>query len=153
MKVLLIEDEEHKAEDLTRRLLKTGLAASELTRAIGVRQAVLEVMKGAYDLIIVDMALPTFSSTGDDGSGGGGQAVGGIEILRALSSTKVSTKVIIVTQYPDIIVGGERVRLHQAARVLSAKYRQEVLGAVLYSYKTPEWEAAFDALLGKLKWQ
>lgn len=153
MKVLLIEDEEHKADDLTRRLLNKGLSTPELTRAIGVRQAVLEVMRGVYDLVVVDMALPTFSSTGDDGSGGGGQAVGGIEILRALSSTNVCTNVIIVTQYPDIIVGGDRVRLHQAARVLSAKYQQEVLGAVLYSYKTPEWETAFDALLGKLEWR
>jgi ActR/RegA family two-component response regulator len=151
MRVLLIEDEEHKAEDLTRRLLAKGVAPGDLKRAIGVRQAVLQVMEGVYDLVIVDMALPTFSSTGDDGSGGGGQAVGGIEILRALSNANASTKVIIVTQYPDIIVGGNRVRLHQAARVLSAKYRQEVLGAVLYSYKTPEWETAFDALLGKLR--
>lgn len=150
MKVLLIEDEEHKANDLIRLLLARGVSPSDLTRAIGVRQAVLQATESAYDLVVVDMALPTFSSAGDSG-GGTAQAVGGIEVLRALSNSSVSTKIIIVTQYPDIIVGGNRVRLHQAARVLSTKYRQEVLGAVLYSYKTPEWEAAFDALLGKIK--
>jgi CheY-like chemotaxis protein len=152
MKVLLIEDEEHKANDLTSRLLAKGVAERDLTRAIGVRQAVLEATEKKYDLVIVDMALPTFSSSGDDSSGGGAaQAVGGIEVLRALSNARMSTKIIIVTQYPDIIVSGQRVRLHQAARLLSAKYGQEVLGAVLYSYKTPEWEVAFNTLLGKLK--
>jgi DNA-binding NarL/FixJ family response regulator len=152
MKVLLIEDEEHKANDLTARLRAKGVAARNVVRVGGVRQAVLQVIEASFDLVIVDMALPTFSdSTDDSGGGGTAQAVGGIEVLRALSAASVSTKVIIVTQYPDIIVGGNRVRLGQAARVLSKKYDQEVLGAVLYSYKTPEWEAAFDALLGKVK--
>jgi CheY-like chemotaxis protein len=151
VKVLLIEDEEHKANDLTSRLRAKGLAAENVVRVSGVRQAVLQVTAANFDLVIVDMALPTFSDSTDDSSGGTAQAVGGIEVLRALSVASVSTKVIIVTQYPDIIVGGNRVRLGQAARVLSKKYDQDVLGAVLYSYKTPEWEAAFDALLGKVK--
>jgi CheY-like chemotaxis protein len=151
MKVLLIEDEEHKAKDLTARLRAAGIAAGDTMQVGGVRQAVLKVTEAIFNLVIVDMALPTFSDSTDNISGGTAQAVGGIEVLRALSVAGVSTKIIIVTQYPDIIVGGDRVKLSQAARVLSKKYNQEVLGAVLYSYKTPEWEAAFDALLGKVK--
>jgi CheY-like chemotaxis protein len=152
MKVLLIEDEEHKANDLTARLLAKGVLHRDLMRVSGVRQAVLEVTNQNFDLIIVDMALPTFSSSREDSGGGGAaQAVGGIEILRALWLAGVTTKIIIVTQYPDVIIGGNRVRLHQAARVLSNKYKQDVLGAVLYSYKTPEWGAAFDALLGRVQ--
>ena len=148
MRVLLIEDEEHKANDLTKKLFASGVEHNDLTRVISVRQAVLEVTEGNFDLVIVDMALPTFSSAG---GGGAAQAVGGIEVLRALSMAGVRAKIIIVTQYPDILVGGNRVKLHQAARVLSGKYNQDVLGAVLYSYKTPEWAAAFDVLLGRMK--
>lgn len=151
MRVLLIEDEEHKANDLTVRLRAAGISAGDTVQVGGVRQAVLKVTDSVFDLVVVDMALPTFSDSADNISGGTAQAVGGIEVLRALSAAGISTKIIIVTQYPDIIVGGNRVKLGQAARVLSKQYKQQVLGAVLYSYKTPEWEAAFDALLGKVK--
>ena len=152
MKVLLLEDEEHKANDLTARLLANGVERRELIHVVGVRPAVLHVTQSVFDLVVVDMALPTFSSSNEDSSAGGAaQAAGGIEILRALLSSNVSTKIIIVTQYPDIIIGGKRVRLNQAARVLSDKYKQNVLGAVLYSYKTPEWETSFDVLMGKAK--
>lgn len=152
MRVLLIEDEEHKAVDLTERLLASGVEKSNLVHVSGVRQAVLEVMKNQFDLIVVDMALPTFTASNDEGSGGGtAQAVGGIEILRALENAALKPRIIIVTQYPDIIVSGKRIKLSQAGRVLSQKYGQSVLGAVLYSYKTPEWAEIFDALLRKAK--
>jgi CheY-like chemotaxis protein len=150
MKVLLVEDEEHKAKDLIGRMLTKGISPDSLIHVSGVRQAVLEVSLKKFDLVIVDMALPTFSTERRDGSAGGNdQAVGGIEVLRALKNLGLSTKIIIVTQYPDVIVGGNRVRLQQSVRVLGSKYSQDVLGAVLYSYKTPGWEAAFDALLGR----
>jgi CheY-like chemotaxis protein len=149
MKVLLIEDEEHKANDLVSRLLANGISREDLVLVSGVRQAVLNVTQEHYDLIVVDMALPTFSNGVEDSSGGAAQAVGGLEVLRALSAAGASAKIIIVTQYPEIILGGNKLKLHQAARVLSSKYKQEVLGAVLYSYKTAEWGAAFDSLLGK----
>ncbi|ABD08013.1 response regulator receiver domain protein [Rhodopseudomonas palustris HaA2] len=150
MKVLLVEDEEHKANDLTARLYKLGIAKHDLTTVSGVRHAVLHVTEGHFSLIIVDMALPTFSDISSEGSGGGdAQAVGGIEVLRALFAAGVSSTIIIVTQYPDIIVSGTRVRLTSAARVLSKKYKQNVLGAVLYSYKSPDWETAFDTLVRK----
>lgn len=152
MKVLLIEDEQHKANDLTSKILKNGVAPDGLKTVRGVRQAVLEVSSSHYDLIVLDMALPTFADGGIDGSGGGtAQALGGIEILRALSLMGGATKVIIVTQYPEIILGGSRVKLNQAGKLISKKYGQDVLGAVLYSYNTPEWENAFDALMRKAK--
>jgi CheY-like chemotaxis protein len=152
MKVLLIEDEEHKAKDITGRMLAKGISKDSLIHLSGVRQAVLEVSSNEYDLVIVDIALPTFSIEKRDGSAGGAdQAVGGIEILRALKNLGIKTRIIIVTQYPDVIIDGNRVRLQQAVRMLATKYSQDVLGAVLYSYKTPGWEVSFDALLGKVR--
>lgn len=71
MKVLLIEDEQHKAKDLTTKILQSGVSSEDLKTVSGVRQAVLEVTSSRYDLVVLDMALPTFADGGYDGSGGG----------------------------------------------------------------------------------
>ncbi|WEK51824.1 MAG: hypothetical protein P0Y66_07565 [Candidatus Kaistia colombiensis] len=151
MRVLLVEDEEHKSVDLTNRL-KTHLNAQNLCVAKSVREAVLAVLTKSFDLVVLDMALPTFSGAArEEGGGGVSQAIGGIEVLRALQSTGKSTRIIVVTQYPEISVSGERVKLSQIGKVVSSRYGQQVLGAVLYSFKTPEWETAFDRLLENAK--
>jgi CheY-like chemotaxis protein len=152
MKVLLVEDEQHKANDLKRRILMGGASERSLSIVGGVRDGVLRVLADKFDLIVLDMALPTFAAGGDDtGAGGVAQAVGGVEILRALAMSGKSTNIIIVTQYPEIIIGGERVRLSNASAAILKKYQQRVLGCVLYSYNTPEWEIVFDRLMARAK--
>jgi CheY-like chemotaxis protein len=148
MRVLLVEDEEHKIIDLTERILQAGVASPNLVSVSGVRDAVLQATGGSFDLVVLDMALPTFSQ----GTGGGvAQSVGGVEVLRALNAEGLSLKIIIVTQYPGVIIGGKNVALRQVGKVASAKYGQQVLGAVLYKFKMPEWQEAFDALMERAK--
>lgn len=151
MKILLVEDEEHKTTDLVNRL-KIIYPDHFLYLARSVREAVLEVLKREFDLVVLDMALPTFSDASrDEGGGGVSQAIGGVEVLRTLQSAGRNCNVIVVTQYPEIIISGERVKLQQIGKVVSKRYGQNVLGAVLYSFKTPAWEENFDRLLGAIK--
>lgn len=148
MNILLVEDEEHKTTDLINRLRKAGFGEGQITVTRSVREAVLAVLDTDYDLLVLDMALPTFSKIRpDEGGGGVAQAVGGVEVLRALSSCGKSTKVIVVTQYPEVIVNGEKLKLQNVGKAISTRYNQRALGAVLYSYNSPKWEASFDNLL------
>lgn len=103
-----------------------------------------------FDLIILDMALPTFSTEGSAAERGYDQALGGVEVLRALKARGMTSKVIIITQYPDITVGGKRLKLGEAANVLSCRYSQDVIGAVLYRYKSPSNSTKLTALLKKI---
>jgi len=152
MKVLLVEDEEHKRTELAEFLAGEGIGKNDITVAAGVREAVLSVITTEYDLIVLDMALPTFSKTDKEESDGGfAQAVGGVEVLRALSSVEKMSSIIIVTQYPDIILNGEKIRLEKAPKIISKKYKQNVLGAVLYSFKSPTWQKIFSNYLRSLK--
>ncbi len=148
MKVILIEDEKHKSDDLKNRICKAGVSEANLQVCTGVKQAVLAVANFDVGLIILDMALPTFSGPArDDGGGGVAQAGGGIEVLRALKSMGKSVKIIIVTQYPDILIDGRRIKLGNVNKVLTNKYGQSVLGAILYSYDTAGWAQRFETLI------
>ncbi|WP_186442296.1 response regulator [Methylorubrum populi] len=151
MRVLVIEDEQHKVSDLTEQLAKLGAAADDVVIVGGVREAVLVASESNFNLIVLDMALPTFAGRGADGSGGGtAQAIGGLEVLRMLKTLGKRVSIIIVTQYPEIIVDGRKVKLNQAGRVLSSKYEQNVLGAVLYSYSTAGWAQQFGTLVRRV---
>jgi CheY-like chemotaxis protein len=134
MRILLVEDEEHKRDEMKQCVQEVHGFPPELVD--GVSTAVLRVMETDYDLIILDMALPTFGDSADDKNKGHDQAQGGIEILRALKLAKKSTKVIIVTQYPDFYIGGNKVKLKDSPKVILDKYNQNVIGAILYHYKS-----------------
>lgn len=134
--VLLIEDEIHKREELTTYLFEFVGSKMILNTVDSVREAVMAVSKDSFDLIVLDMALPTFTTSDGVIDGGLDQALGGVEVLRTLRSLRKSANIIIVTQYPDISVGGKRIKLKAAQSVLAAKYQQNIRGAVLYKYKS-----------------
>lgn len=136
--VLLVEDERHKQEELSGYLQDYIQPKLSLDVVQSVREAVLAVGENDYDLIVLDMALPTFTTGKETSDGGRDQALGGVEVLRTLNSIKKCALVVIVTQYPDISLEGKRVKLRFAQNALAKKYNQKIAGALLYKYKSSQ---------------
>jgi CheY-like chemotaxis protein len=136
MRVLLIEDEYHKQNELTGYLREYLALGEELSVVESVRSAIVEIGQNDYNLLVLDMALPTFSSDSANPDGGRDQALGGVEVLRALKHLGKNATIVIVTQYPDILVDGRREKLSSARKLLSRKYDQNIAGALLYKYKS-----------------
>lgn len=134
MRVLLVEDEIHKRDEMIQCVRDVYNFPPDVVD--GVSSAVLKVMEADYDLIILDMALSTFGESADDNKKGHDQAQGGIEVLRALKLAGKTTKVIIVTQYPDFYIGGTKIKLKDSTKIIKARYGQNVIGAALYQYKS-----------------
>lgn len=149
-RILLVEDELHKQEELAACFDDFFSGSAELTHVDSVRAAVWAVSEGSFDLIVLDMALPTFSTEGLAAERGHDQALGGVEVLRALKARHLVSKIMIVTQYPDITVGGKRLRLNEAPKVLSRRYDQDVIGTILYKYKSPHNNIKISNLLKHL---
>ena len=68
MMVLLVEDDEFKAADLT-RLLHENLPPHQVTRAASVTSALRAITSDRFDLVVLDMSLPTFDPSGPGGGG------------------------------------------------------------------------------------
>lgn len=134
MNILLVEDEVHKRDEIIQCVQEVHGLAPELVDSVS--SAVLKVLEKDYALIILDMALSTFGENADDKKKGHDQAQGGIEVLRALKLAQKSTKVLIVTQYPDFYIGGGKVKLKDSPKKILEKYNQTIVGAVLYHYKS-----------------
>ena len=149
--ILLIEDEVHKREELSSYLIEIVGEKANIHFCDSVRTAVLAVQAADYDLIVLDMALPTFSAEGGAIDGGLDQALGGVEVLRALKSLSKRQSVIIVTQYPDIFLDGRRVKLRAAQFHLEKKYGQVIEGAVLYKYRSAQNLPKIKKIMGSIK--
>lgn len=134
MRVLLVEDEVHKRDELLQCIDEVYGNAPEIVDSV--QGAVLKVMEFDYDLIVLDMALSTFGENSADSKKGHDQAQGGIEVLRALKLKNKFVKIVIVTQYHDFYIGGIKVKLKDSPNIIKEKYNQEVVGAVLYNYKS-----------------
>ena len=144
-RMLIIEDDDFKADDLKREIGP----AFQLCVVASVRDAVVRVLGEAFDAIILDMALPTFTA-GAASSSGTAQPQGGVEILRALKSENPETPVIIVSQYPDLEVDGDFHSLEASPGVLSERYGIRVIGAVIYDFENRAWTEEFGRLLREL---
>jgi CheY-like chemotaxis protein len=149
LKILLVEDEPHKHEELTACLQQFYGNDLQLSHVESVHDAFWAVSIDDFDLVILDMALPTFSTEGATAQRGLDQAQGGVEVLRTLKSRGIKSNIIIITQYPDIAVGGKRLKLASAATVLSQRYDQNVIGGILYKYRSPSNNVRLTALLKK----
>lgn len=134
MRILLVEDEIHKRDELIQCVKDVFKIEPKLVDSVN--NAVLTVKENDYDIIILDMALSTFGENSEDNKKGHDQAQGGIEVLRALKSYRKHTKVMIVTQYPDFYIGGSKVKLQNSTKIVEEKYNQKMIGAVLYTYKS-----------------
>lgn len=149
MKILLVEDETHKRDEIYKCVQEVYSINPEVVDSVS--SAVLRVIDFNYDLIILDMALATFSDNSDDNKKGHDQVQGGIEVLRTLKSIKKFTKIIIVTQYPDFYIGGTKIKLKDSPKIINERYNQKVIGAVLYHYKSTSTLQKIMSLLRNIK--
>ncbi|WP_175216531.1 response regulator [Achromobacter deleyi] len=149
MKILLVEDEIHKRDELMQCVQEVFGVCPEIVDSV--RNSVLTVRTNIYDLIILDMALPTFTAEERNETKGHDQAQGGVEILRALKSAGRTTNIIIVTQYPDFVIAGVKVKLKECARPILEKYGQKVLASILYKYNSKDVLKNITSSLRKIR--
>ena len=141
MQVLLVEDDVHKSDDI-----KTTFFENDIVHvARSVKEAVCAVEERGYDLIVLDMALPTFRKQVKS-AGGTTQASGGVEVIRAIQRTKVESMVVIVSQYPDLEIDGKYLPLERSPEFLLKRYGVNVVGAVRYEYDDKGWVRKFASL-------
>ncbi len=148
-KLLLVEDEIHKRDEINSCIKEAFDLLPEM--ADSVSSAVLKVKSKSYDLIILDMALSTFGESATDNQKGHDQAQGGIEVLRALKAYNKYTKILIVTQYPDFFIGGAKVKLKNSIEIIREKYSQDVVGAILYTYKSKQTLQKITSILRSVR--
>jgi len=139
--VLLVEDDPFKEERLS-GALRIAHPVSSIKVARTVQQAVELVRRTTYDLIILDMSLPSHEMRP-----GGAQPIsqpsGGLEVLFELHYDERHDKVVIVTQYPEIEYEGRMYTLSAFPRAMRRKIMVNVAAVVGFSLRSDGWKKSF----------
>ena len=96
MKVLLVEDDEEKRDEIIDLLDEKLDVNVEFRMSFQTGKKALK--EEQYDLILLDMDIPTYDITAVE-NGGRKQAFGGRMLLSEMARRKIKTRVIVITQF------------------------------------------------------
>jgi CheY-like chemotaxis protein len=144
MNILIIEDDEDKRTQLI-DFVNTELGAS-VTEAKSVQGGLKALLQRAYDLIFLDMTMSTYDITPTE-NGGRPQPFAGREILSQMARRKITTRVIVITQFDRFGPAHEEVTLFELDEHLRQSFPQNYLGAVFYSVTYTGWQENLLSML------
>lgn len=144
MKILLVEDDEDKREQL-RSFLSNG-EKNSIIEAKSYQSGLKKIIAEVFELIVLDMTMPTFDVTPTEG-GGRPQPFGGKELLQQMSRRNIYTKTIVVTQFDQFGQGDETTTLNELDKLLLETFPDNYLGIVPYSVTYSGWKDNFNRKL------
>ena len=144
-KILLVEDDEDKREQILNYI--SSNFDCDLTEVRSYQSAIKAIRTEVFDLILLDMTIPTFDITSHE-SGGRSQAFGGELILSEMDRKLIDSKVIVITQFDLFGEGDEAISLLDLNRRLTNQFNNIYYGAIQYSISYNSWQ---EMLKNKIK--
>jgi CheY-like chemotaxis protein len=138
MKLLLIEDDENKQTQIA-VFLSANLPAVALAYARSYQTALKRLLAEEFDVVLLDMTIPTFDVTDVD-DGGRPQAYGGREVLRQMDRRGILTPVFVVTQFDRFGEHRNALTLEQLDMALRGEHPRIYRGAVHYDSSLEAWK-------------
>jgi CheY-like chemotaxis protein len=145
--MLIIEDDEIKREQLI-SFIKESFPEIQIIAVKSTQSALMKITSNKYDLIILDMTLPTFDYGGDE-DGGRIRAYGGRDILRQMNRHRITTPVIMVTQFDRFGKGDESLTLEELDFELQTEHQINYKGSVYYNAAYDDWKSNLHKLILK----
>lgn len=137
MKILLADDDDNKASQV-KAFLEAGWSGATVARAKSLQSALSTILTDNYDLILLDMTMPTFDISEND-NGGRPQPLAGREVLRQVARKSVVARVVVLTQFPQFGQGAEARTLSQLHEELARRYPQIYRGLIYYESASQAW--------------
>lgn len=141
MRILLVEDDEHKMNDIISYIdtLKKGIVVET---ARSVESGVQSAVDNQYNLILLDMTVPNFDIT-EKSDGGKSYKNGGEIIVKELLDEEVAFRCAVITQYETF--NNETIdQISQRIRLLCG---DDYLGYVKYSTNMESWRQGLKELI------
>jgi DNA-binding NarL/FixJ family response regulator len=141
MRILLVEDDEHKMKDIIQYLnqIKRDVV---IDTAFSVESGVQKAVDNPYDLILLDMTIPNFDIT-ESSDGGKSYKNGGEIIVKELLDEDVAFKCAIITQYETF----NNETIDQISQRVRSLCGDNYFGYVKYSTSDDAWKELLKKLI------
>lgn len=145
MELLLIEDDIKKIDDIS-SFIKGYPESCSLTVKRSYQSGLREILKSNYDLILLDMSMPTFEKTENE-PGGEFEKFAGLKILKEMSRRGKMSKTILITMFDDFGEGEKSITLEDMNSALLRDFPDMYLGAVYYNSSENTWKDKLGSFL------
>lgn len=141
MRILLVEDDKHKMNDII-TYLDTFKKKIEVETACSVESGVQSAVDNPYDLILLDMTIPNFDIT-EKSDGGKSYKNGGEIVVKELLDEEVDFRCAIITQYETF----NNETIDQISQRISKLCQDNYFGYVKYSTDNDAWKSKLKELI------
>lgn len=148
IKTILIEDDSKKIEDIKEYIIN-HLGCEYFTVKESYQSGIREIMKNDYDLLLLDMSIPTFDKTPAE-SGGPYEKFGGYKILREIIRKKRPVKTILITMFDDFGESDLSITLSQIDGSLKKEFSDLFLGSVFYHARENNWQEDLKTIISNI---
>lgn len=145
MDILIIEDDDFKSRSL-RDFIHDKISSAKTKDSTSLVEAITEINRKEYDLVLVDMAIPSHPTNRGEGAPMS-LLTGGLDILLEIQALDRNDPCIIITQYHEIEISGELYPLDDASKAIKDMLECDVLGCIEYSEDHSEWKAKLESVL------
>lgn len=142
--VLIVEDDDYKLESLQECLDQFQDIKVHVCRSF--TSAAKLIKRTVFDLILLDMSLPTFDGGGarDEGDA---QGLGGKRIVRLCEEYGTLCPTILVTQFSNYEDFGKTTSVSELANELSGILAGKLVGTVRYNRASTDWKEILSSYL------
>jgi CheY-like chemotaxis protein len=137
MKVLIIEDDQNKRDQIKALITKT-YKGCKIFVAKSYHSGLQMTLKTVCDIVLLDMTMPTYDITVDE-DGGRPQHYAGREILRQMDRRKVVLPVLVITQFDVFGEGPDTLTRQQLHDELMRDHPLTYKGMVYYNAASDTW--------------
>lgn len=148
MNLLLIEDNDLKKEKILSFILES-FPDINITTASSYNTAMTLALDNVYDLMILDMSIPTYEKN-ENNRGGRFRVFGGREIAQRLKKMEKLPNFLVLTGYKDFKNDIEKITFDQLAEIMS-KIDSSFLGMIHYESASSKWKSETLLAIGKCK--
>lgn len=143
MRILLIEDNPLKRDKVAEFL--TGTYNADIREAASFNSGLKAALEGGFDLIILDMSMPTFDRT-ESSHGGRFRALAGSDIATRLARQDRISPFVVLTGYRDFSVDSQSLSIEdidQNLKSLGDAYK----GCILFDSAESSWKEGLKEII------
>lgn len=144
-RTILIEDDLKKIEDI-KDFVINSLGCEVLIIKESYQSGIREILKNDFDLLLLDMSIPTFDKTPLE-SGGPYEKFGGYKVLREIIRKKRPIKTILITMFDDFGESDLSITLSQINSSLKEEFSDLYIGSVFYHARENKWQEELKSLI------
>lgn len=148
LKIILIEDDQKKIEDI-KHFLSGEFGVKDLMVKESYQSGLRELIKGSYDLLLLDMSIPTWDKAFNE-SGGDYQKFGGYMIMKELSRKEKLLTTILISMFDDFGESDRSITLSQIDELFRGEFPNDYLGSIFYGSGQTAWKRELKKALDNL---